>query len=991
MKEIEGVKSGNWTNSDCQEICQEPIKDLFQEKTKLVTENTFNSQVDLDSSMTIPDALERSKALDHQQSFIVQAPAGSGKTSLLTQRFLKLLAYVEHPEECLAITFTRKAANEMRDRILNALNQAKLLSNKKTNKNSYEQQTLQLAKQVCERDHAKGWDLFDNPNRLKIQTIDAFCLNLTRQMPILSTFGASPQIMEDARPMYQSAARNLLNHLEKLEKEQSSNTGTYDDGSFDTYPDTSSNLSKNLKFLLRHLDNDLDKTERLLAELLPNRDQWLPTIGQTYAQLSAEKTSEKIRRTLESHLKDILQEALVALLDSLPPCFKEIVELANFAAFQLKTKQMDSPILACLHLKPHFSDNMVIHPLNLKNSRPAEELQEYLSFALGLKELLLTQDNNWRRTIIEQQGFPPPSRTKDKNDKALFEIMKHRMLDLLSQLNEYPDFRAQLQNIAECPSIAFSDEQWQINETLIQLLPILTAELSLVFQEQGQVDFVEVALNAQKALGDWDAPTDLALRLDYKINHILVDEFQDTSLTQFRLLEQLINGWQPGEGKSLFLVGDPMQSIYRFRQAEVGLFIRAKEKGIGAIPLTFLRLTTNFRSIPSLIDWCNQTFSSTFPAKDNITCSAIAFSASIAPSTATIEQDLAEVVHTVPEESEANKIVELILKTKTENPAASIAILVRSRSHLQDILPVLQRNKIEYQGIQLEKLNEHPIVQDLFSLTRALMHPFDRIAWLSILRAPFCKLSLQDLWVLASPQLFLNKNSSEEKNKENNKNTILPIMQNLQDYKCQPLSASLSHDAIQKLEKILPVLQNAILSRGRNSIRDWVQETWLQLGGIQTASHYDQNFLTDVEAFFEILEDVELLAKNSRQDTDLISVLEEKLKSHFTSPKTTADNAVQIMTIHKAKGLEFDTVIVPGVGRKVMADSKKLFMWENRAGLLKESYLILAPIQSLGAIDDPIYSYLRRQELMRAQHELQRLWYVAATRARKQLFWLTYS
>src|SRR5690606_4733484 len=139
-------------------------------------------------------------------------------------------------------------------------------------------------------------------------------------------------------------------------------------------------------------------------------------------------------------------------------------------------------------------------------------------------------------------------------------------------------------------------------------------------------DFSEVAIAASRALGEEDAPTDLALKLDYQIRHILVDEFQDTSLPQLELLEKLTSGWQPGDGRTLFIVGDAMQSCYGFRDANVGIFIRCREQGIGSVALEPLNLTVNFRSGAGLVDWVNRHFEAILPPANDINRGAVCYS-----------------------------------------------------------------------------------------------------------------------------------------------------------------------------------------------------------------------------------------------------------------------------------------------------------------------------------------------------------------------------
>lgn len=837
----------------------------------------------------------REQALNPTQSFIVQAPAGSGKTGLLTQRFLVLLSVAEvAPEECLAITFTRKAAAEMRDRILLALESAK---NPDPPLDLYEQKTWYLARQVLARDALLGWDLLHNPNRLKIQTIDAFCASISRQMPILSRFGAIPDIKEEASGLYEMAAQNLLDAIE-----------------------TNDRWSESCRILLSHLDNNLSLTVRLLADMLSHRAEWLPYIGKTFAI-----SEREMRKILELGLETVTKEALVALVLHIPP-EAEVNELLILAS---------------------------------QNAWPNDELSD-LPCWLGLAELLFTQENILRKTVTKHQGFPSPSSTQDPSEKQRFKLRKERMESCLKAMKQQTMFLEKLRLLRECPPTTYTEEQWKVVWALMQVLPVLVAELSLVFQQNNVIDFTEMSLAALKALGDADAPTDLALGLDYKIRHILVDEFQDTALSQFRLLEQLTAGWQPMDGRTLFLVGDPMQSIYRFRQAEVGLFIRAKQQGIGDIILNPLKLTTNFRSTPELVEWVNTFFKAQFPKEDDMSGSAIAFTPSKAfkqestPTTANI--------FSVTLETEADKVIELINSAKNADPKGSIALIVRSRHHLSQILPRLREAGIPYAGIQLERLTDRAIVQDLLALTRALLHLGDRIAWLAILRMPAVNLSLEDLLLIA------------------NYEPALPIWHTLQLHHDIP---ALSDDAKNRLATLVPCLSNALLQYQRLPLRTWILQTWIALGGTEDA---------DVEAYFALLEKLE-----ADGTVDDIGVLEEKAQLHYATSTATQNrmndaenNPLQIMTIHKAKGLEFDTVIVPGMGRKAMADSAKLLLWEERVGLIRDSYFLMAPIKCVGAVSDPIYAYLKGQESRRAAYETGRLGYVAATRAKKRLYWLTH-
>ena len=521
------------------------------------------------------DAAARTAALDPRRSFIVQAPAGSGKTELLTQRYLRLLATVDAPEQILALTFTRKAAAEMRSRILQALDAAAGGPPDSPHKRA----TWELARAVLAADARHQWCVTQHPARLRIQTIDALNASLGRRLPVLSGTGSALEPTSDAAPLYEAAGRRMIERL-----------------------GDNSVVAAQLEVLIVHLGNRVDHLVSLLSDLLARRDQWLHLVMHARSRMD-------LRTTLEDTLKRVVQRHLTLLCVGLGAEHRqELSELLRYSASNLladatldptRRAQLELCVSSSLQLDAQSGSLdawRAIATMLFKKSRP--ELYE---------------------TVTRVQGFPPANRP-----------MKERMLSMLKWLGTHEALCERLLELQALPDPIYGENQWRTLQALLDLLPEAVAELQLAFQAQGKVDYVEVALRALRALGPADEPTDLALAFDCRLQHILVDEFQDTSFAQLDLLERLTEGWMEGDARTLFCVGDPMQSIYRFRQAEVGLFIELQQRGLRNLQLEPLRLEANFRSLPALVNWVNGVFPDVLAPTNDAEQGAVRYSRSTA-------------------------------------------------------------------------------------------------------------------------------------------------------------------------------------------------------------------------------------------------------------------------------------------------------------------------------------------------------------------------
>ncbi len=852
-----------------------------------------------------PDAEARRAALAPTRSFIVEAPAGSGKTTLLTQRFLRLLATTEHPESVLAITFTRKATGEMREKIVAALTGAKEGA---TPRNPADALTLELAREVLTVDAARGWQLLAQPARLKVQTIDSLNHWLAGRLPILSRAGASLAIAARPEELYARAARATIAELE-----------------------SGGALAEALATVLEHLDNEVDRLEPLLASMLASRDRWLrlvlPGAGGT--------DDAGLRAALEDALHALIAAGLSHAAGQLP-----VELLARLVALALGAFQR--------HPAPPAGAGLLARLCATRGAAGLTTQPEALAAWQALATLLLTKGGTLRKVATKNEGFPPEA----KADKQAF-------LALLAELGALEGLEAVVGEIGALPPPAYDEAQWRVLAALHAVLIAAAARLAAVFTAAGVVDFAAVQHSALEALGSPEEPTDLTLELDYRIQHLLVDEFQDTSVAQVALLERLTGGWQPGDGRTLFLVGDPMQSIYAFREADVGLFLKVRRAGLGSVVLEPLTLVANFRSRPAIVEWVNATFARVLPAAEDLARGAVPYCASHAVRAATADSGVR--VHVLADAGpaeEATEVAAIVAAERARSPTAKIAVLGQARSSLGAAAHALKARGIAFQGVDLVPLAERPAVRDLIALTRALLHRADRIAWLACLRAPWCGLPLEALAELAmdSPGATLAALLREE-----------------------PRLERLSPAERARLEGTRAVLEAAEGERGRRSLAATVEAAWLALGGPATLT--DAADLDNAESFFAQLESLEAGA-----DLEDPPRLEEALERLYAAPDPAADDSLQLLTVHRAKGLEWDVVVLTGLGRRTRAEEARLLRWLEFARADGGPALVLAPKRAGAAERDALEDWLKSLEKERGELERGRLLYVAATRAKERLY-----
>ncbi len=265
---------------------------------------------------------------------------------------------------------------------------------------------------------------------------------------------------------------------------------------------------------------------------------------------------------------------------------------------------------------------------------------------------------------------------------------------------------------------------------------------------------------------------------------------------------------------------------------------------------------------------------------------------------------------------------------------------------------------IAYEAVEIDELKEEQHILDLISLTRAVLHLGDRVSWLACLRAPWCGLTLADLAAL----------TENERDR-----TILDLLSDPEKIR------SLSPEGRNRAVRVQEILSEAVSNVGHASLRDLIEQTWLRLGG--PAVLRQKNHLEDADTFFGLVEAFE----QGGMIRDF-SLLNERLQCLFAKPAADADR-VQVLTIHRAKGLEFDTVILPHLGAAARGSDRDLLIWTEQ--LLEDgSKRLLIAGQPQRGVKDLWYDHLNTEIKLKEEHELKRLFYVAVTRAKNELYLL---
>ena len=844
------------------------------------------------------------KAHDLNRHISVTAGAGSGKTAVLVHRYLKILLEQDlHPNQVVAITFTEKAAAELKQRIVNEVN-VRL----KEEPRSAQLETIKIGMLSAQ-----------------ISTIHAFCSRILREYPVEAGVDAGYSVLQGIQQ------RLILREIiESTLREIASR------------PDEDANRVK-LVELLRVFGKI--RLEQHLAELANQREAVDRLMRNLYCRTDSEML-EVWRNFVQSQLKQSLKNQF-PIKDWLR-CLDRALAIArgkNATKVQTLADQIE----------------------------PEMDLQEAVLFLTEIAPLTVTKGGT-----ISKQDFLGRGVEVD--------TIEEEIDFLVCAANHFRSFPT------------FTDDDRLLIRVTRSLLDVY-AEFQHSYEQHklqaGQLDFDDLQIKVRDLLQQESIREQLSQRFPY----IMVDEYQDTDHLQYEILKPLISDFKSG---NLFIVGDQNQSIYRFRGADVRVFNQTRKditnyqsalaedftwgeetlEASGSEKRGELRLPENFRLLRNLIGFVNIVFEKLMKGRNEF---EVEYEPLIQGRTTDHPGDVELLIgskglandDSQPPVDEIQLIVarirHLVGTSETvwkddgdgEKPRpirySDIAILIRSRTRLPEIEIALLKAKIPYKitgGIGFYQRQE---IYDISNYLQFLIHPTNDVALTGVLRAPFFGVSDVDLYEIAQYS------------------SSAPFWQKVQDYidRTDQSPTSPIGFAVQILQNHLEICHHippselirkivndtgmvGVLPIGQSGEQRWAN--YEKLLGI--AREFERSGFTDLYNFLERLN---------------LLIEEEEREGQATTQL--ASDAIEVMTIHAAKGLEFPVVILPNLDRRgTRYDQEPLV--DDQLGI---GFSPANPAKNYKQSDPGATQLMKKRASNKREAEEQRLFYVGTTRARDRL------
>jgi len=877
------------------------------------------------------------QAANPHHSAIVKASAGVGKTYLLVTRLIRLLLLDVRPDAILAITFTRKAAAEMQSRLFERLY---MLAT--ANHGDLTAELTNIGVDITPEMLTKARGLYEflmrSDSRVKTNTFHAFCQEILRKFPLESDVPPGFELLDD-EPSYIAAAWDALYEEVTLQ------------------PD--SRVAKALEQLYE-LANGLTNTQTSLNSFVNQRSDW-------WAYTADEKDTVEYAAEKLSHALDVD-------LTSTP-----------YAEFFNKACQTDVNRISQL-LAQHDTKTNLKYVDKLQNLTQSDAFKttlpekEYTKWIQKLSAVLFKTDGNKRFDKAVK------ARAKKMTEEGEDEFLG-LCLSVCKRLNSARETAKKQHNY-------YFNAAWYVaGETLLNHFQQLKLQQRLL-------DFTDLEWRTFNLLNNSENATWVQYKLDQRIDHLLVDEFQDTNPTQWRLLLPLMQEFVTDTDRlrSVFLVGDEKQSIYSFRRADPKLFVAANDWLQENLDATAYPMDKSRRSASPIMNLLNQVFLSddfkrilpdfhTHSTFLENTPGEIHLLPLIEPLGKMEETPYFRNSITTPLPPkddpyfrEGKQIAAQIstlmqpdnfINTGDEQKNVSysdIMLLIRSRKHLSAYETALREAEIPYISNNKGTLFDCQEIQDLIALLDVLYTPYNNLSLATVLRSPIFGCTNNELLALIEKMVSTDKHNWFE---------TLTGIDNTEDW---PHRLSVAAQCLTRWQH----------DAGRLPIHDMLDNIFCE-GNIferyhtSVPNHFRNRVKSNLTQFLSLALDIDSGRYPSlgRFIAKLHSLIQNDASPDENS-ETSGGGNVRILTIHGSKGLEAPIVFLADAADKKREKShsyRTLVDWPEEND--KPSRFLICPKKENQV---KLVSNLLTDQKAKATIEDANLLYVALTRARQQLY-----